>query len=153
MKIKQKNIELIPTLLLSSISLKKDVFNYLAPKLHLKARLKSSFGDISTIIDPEKSGFLVEKKSVPLKAIIIMKLTGKITSKIKLIEKKEGPKKLNKFLFEKDTYKLKYLIDDEKIKKREEFCEHICSQIPLYQLKFGVDYPKIGIKIKKIVKF
>lgn len=153
MKIKQKNIELIPTFLISSISLKKDLFNYLAPELQVASRLKSSFGDISTIVDLGKSGFKVEKKSLPLKAIVLMKLTGKIKSKIKLIDSTDCYKKIIPFFFEKDLYKKDYLIDERMSKIREDFCTNMCAKIPMYGLKFGVDYPKIGLKVKKIMKF
>ena len=153
MKVKQKNIELIPTFLISSINMKRDVFNYLAPELKVRARLKSTYGDISTIVDVEESGFKIEKKSVPLKAIIFMKLTGKIKSKIKLIENQDSYNKVLPFFFEKDYYRKDYLIDEKLIIIREKFCKELCEKIPLYQLQFGVDYSKIGTKIKKIIHF
>ena len=153
MKVKQKNIELIPTFLISSISLKRDVFNYLAPELKVKARLKSTYGDISTIVDIKESGFKIEKNQLPIKAIIFMKLTGKIKSKIKLFDKKDCYNKVLPFFFEKDIYRKDYLIDEKLIKERENFCKEICDKIPLYQLKFGVDYSKIGTKIKKTIRF
>ena len=153
MKVKQKNIELIPTFLISSINLKKDVFTYLAPELKVKARLKSSYGEISTIVDIKESGFKVETKKLPLKAIILIKLTGKIKSKVKLIENPDSYKKIITFFFEKDFYKKDYLIDAHLINEREKFCEEICSNIPIYGLKFGVDYSKIGNKIKKMIHF
>ncbi len=154
MKIKQKNIELIPSFLLSGIGMKRDIFNKLAPELNVIARLKSSYGSIATIVDPVTSGFKVEKKNIPVKAVIMMKLTGKIKSKMKLLENSEAlQNKIFQYFLEKSFYHKDYVITEEMINKRKLFSDEICSKIPIYQLKFGVDFAKIGVKIKKILKF
>jgi len=154
MKIKQKNVELIPSFLLSGIGMKRDYFNKIAPELSVIARIKSSYGSIATIVDPVASGFKVEKKVIPVKAIIMMKLTGKIKSKIKLLDNSDDiRKKIFQYFLEKSYYHKDYLINDEMIKKRQMFSDEICSKIPIYQLKFGVDFAKIGNKLKKIVHF
>ena len=83
-----------------------------------------------------------------------MKLTGKIKSKLKLLENSEAIKnKIFQYFLEKSFYHKDYIIDEGMVNKRQDFSNEICDKIPIYQLKFGVDFAKIGTKIKKSVHF